>query len=345
MKKRIFGYFAFFLLVAGVVTVAVLIFDAVSASGNVAKIAIIMAAVVFGLSLVCTVIDSLRRKYFEEEPLERILEATKRISNGDFNVDLVPRHSEKNYNAFDVIMENINDMAAQLAKAESQSKDFVTNVSHELKTPLAVLQTSAAMLLSGKADEKETARLIEVIDLTVKRMTALVGEILDLSRLESAQLLPPRESVDIEDLVSSCAISFEELLDAKNLRLEADLEPGLKLLSVRSYLKLIFDNLISNAVKFSYDGGKIELESRRIDGGAMISVRDHGVGIDKQTGERIFEKFYQGDASRKQEGSGIGLAIVKKAIDRLGGTISVQSVPKEGSCFTVVLHDLAQNES
>ncbi|MCM1306628.1 MAG: HAMP domain-containing histidine kinase [Bacteroides sp.] len=335
-RRSMWSYFSIFLLVAGVATGSVLVYDAINKTTDNAVTIIVTTCVIFALALVCTIVDILRRKYTVEIPVANILEATKEIARGNLSVRLTPRHTYKRYDQYDLIIEDINDMAKQLSKAETMKTDFVSNVSHELKTPLAILQNYAHALKGKNLDEATRDKYLDEIECASKRMTTLVTNILNLNKLENQQLAPERTSFNLQELLINCVLGFEEIIDGKHLEPICDFE-DITIVSSAGYLELIFNNLLSNAIKFSEEGGKIVLTLKRIGEFAVIGVQDFGLGMSHETGMHIFDRFYQGDTSHAQEGNGLGLAIVKRVIDLLGGEISVESKLGEGSKFTVKL--------
>lgn len=336
MRKSLLSYFSIFLLVAAVATGAVLVYDAVNKTTDDLVTAIIMACVIFMLALICSIVDMLRRKWTVDEPVERILEATKEIARGNLSYRLVPSHTYKRYDQYDLIMEDINDMARQLSKAETMKADFVSNVSHELKTPLAILQNYSHALKDKNIDEATRDKYLDVIESASKRMSTLVTNILSLNKLENQQLKPELAPIDLKEMLIGTVLSFEELLDSKGIEPICELEE-MTVVSSHGYLELIWNNLISNAIKFSDEGGRIIVSLKREGDCAVVDVRDFGCGMSQETGQHIFDRFYQGDTSHAQEGNGLGLAIVKRVIDLLGGEISVESKIGEGSKFTVRL--------
>ena len=337
MRKSLLSYFSIFLLVAAVATGAVLVYDAVNKTTDDVVTAIVMTCVIFMLALVCAIVDILRRKWTVDEPVERILEATKEIARGNLSYRLVPSHTYKRYDQYDLIMEDINDMARQLSKAETMKADFVSNVSHELKTPLAILQNYSHALKDKSLDEATRDKYLDVIEAASKRMSTLVSNILSLNKLENQQLKPELAPIDLKEMLIGTVLSFEELLDSKGIEPVCELE-DMTVVSSYGYLELIWNNLISNAIKFSEECGKIIVSLKREGDCAIVGVRDFGCGMSQETGQHIFDRFYQGDTSHAQEGNGLGLAIVKRVIDLLGGEISVESKLGEGSEFTVRLH-------
>lgn len=334
--RSMWSYFSMFLLVAGVATGSVLVYDAINKTTDNAVTVIVTTCVIFAFALICTIVDMVRRKYTVDIPVEGILEATKEIARGNLSVRLTPRHTYKRYDQYDLIMEDINNMAKQLSKAETMKTDFVSNVSHELKTPLAILQSYAHALKGKSLDEATRERYLDEIEHASKRMSTLVTNILSLNKLENQQLAPETAPVDLKELVINCVLGFEEPLDSKGLEPIFELD-DVTIISSAGYLELIFNNLLSNAIKFSEEGGRIIVTLKRSGDFAVVVVQDFGMGMSKETGMHIFDRFYQGDTSHAQEGNGLGLAIVRRVIDLLGGEISVESNLGQGSKFTVRL--------
>ncbi|MBD5091828.1 MAG: HAMP domain-containing histidine kinase [Clostridiales bacterium] len=334
LKRSLWSYLSIFVFVAAIATGAVLIYSAVDKAASHDETVIVMTCVIFVLALVCTIVDVVRQKKTVEEPVERILEATKEIARGNLSVKLVPFHTYKRYDQYDLIIEDINDMTKQLSKAETMKADFVSNVSHELKTPLAILQNYAHALKNDGLDAATRDKYLDVIEATSKRMTTLVTNILSLNKLENQQLKPELERIDLKEMLINTVLGFEELMDKKSIEPICELDE-VCVMSSYGYLELIWNNLLSNAIKFSNEGGKVVVSLKKENNCAVVSVQDFGLGMSSETGQHIFDKFYQGDTSHAQEGNGLGLAIVKRIIDLLGGEISVESKLGAGSKFTV----------
>ena len=233
-------------------------------------------------------------------------------------------------------MDNINRMAAELSASDTVGRDFVSNVSHEFKTPLAVIQNYATALQNEGLDDETRARYTDVLVATSRRLTELVTNILRLNKLESRQLRTAREPVRLDESIAQAVLSFEDAIEEKNIALDCDLDE-MTVLSDAGCLGIVWSNLLSNAVKFTEPGGRVRVTLRRENGCAVVAVEDSGCGISAETGRHIFDKFYQGDTSHAKEGNGLGLALVKKVIDILGGDISVESEEGRGSTFTVRL--------
>lgn len=342
MKKRrnglnnFIGAVIFFLTITIVVMSAVLIFSAVEQSGNKTTIALVMFAVIVFLAAVCTVVDWLRRKITVDRPVQKILEATDKIASGDFSVRLDIRHPVNRYDEYDCIMENFNKMAAELSRTEVLHTDFISNVSHEIKTPLAIIQNYAASLQNKNLDDRTREKYAQTLVGASKRLTALITNILKLNKLENQEIKPEYETVNLTETLAETVLGFEELIENKGLELECDFDEDVIIFSSPSYLETVWNNLLSNAVKFT-EKGKISVSLKKEKGQAVVKVSDTGCGISSETGKHIFEKFYQGDTSHSQEGNGLGLALVKKVIDITGGTIAVNSELGKGTTFTITL--------
>ncbi len=332
------GALLFFLLIAFIIQIAVLVFDYIDdRTQNNGLIALLMLVVILILAALCTVIDIVRRKLTVEKPLQKILQATEEIAEGDFSVRLESTHPYGKYDPYDLIMENINVMAAELGKTELLKTDFISNVSHELKTPLTVIRSYAKLLEREDLDGETRQKYAKAVQSASERLSDLITNILRLNKLEHQQIQAEYERFDLAELLAETAVQFEERIEEKGLEFLCDLEENILVYSSKSYLEIVCSNLLSNAVKFTDEGGRVALSLKKEGDRAQICVSDSGCGIPAEVGARIFEKFYQADTSRAKEGNGLGLALVKKVVDVLGGEISVDSEVGKGTVFTVGL--------
>lgn len=332
----IVAYAVRFLAVAAIITVAVFVQKAASeafADDTGAVAAVMLVAVVF-LSLALTVFELLLRKVTVDRPVGRIADMARRIAEGDFSARADAAHVYGNYDVYDRILLDLNRAAEELAEAEKARLSFISNVSHEIKTPLAVIQSYAQALSKDGLDEKTRGEYLEVLRQAAQRLAALVHNVLRLNRLEHRKL-GANSDVRLDEQLAQCILQFEETIEAKGLELSCDLEEAI-IRSDAGCLELVWNNLLSNAVKFT-DSGRISVMLGREHGRAVVTVSDTGCGMSAETGRHIFEQFYQGDTSHAKEGNGLGLALVKKVIDVLGGEISVESEEGRGSTFRVTL--------
>ena len=285
------------------------------------------------ISLVITVFDALRRKYLIYKPVDEILEITNKITRGNFNINFKPRK----FSIFNKIGTDLTVMAEELSSIETLRTDFVANVSHELKTPLAVLQNYGSLLEEPNLSEEKRLEYAKSINRVTKHLSELITNILKLSKLETQKIQPLTKNCNLSEMLCECLISFESEWEKKSLEIETDIEDDIYIRTDSEMLQLVWANLFSNAIKFTPDGGKINVTLHRNKNGVTVSVADTGCGMDENTMKHIFDKFYQGDTSHSVKGNGLGLALVKRVIDILNGEITVESTPGEGSTFTVKL--------
>lgn len=295
----------------------------------------VMGAIILG-AIICSIIDIYRRKNLVQKPVRMILDATKKIASGDFSVKLIPINEYAKYTEYDLIFENINIMTKELAKNEMINNDFISNVSHEIKTPLSVIQNYATVLKDDKLDKEKRQQYLNNLIIQTKKLSNLISNILKLNKLENQRIVPEIEEFDLAELLRVIILNYESLFENKQIELKCDIS-DIKIESSASLLEIVLNNLISNAIKFTDVGGTISVNLKQEFPYVVIEVEDSGCGISKEVGEHLFDKFYQGDTSHSSEGNGLGLALVKRVIDLIGGEISVKSKLGKGSTFIVKL--------
>lgn len=288
-------------------------------------------AVAAGLTLL--LVRMIMRAY--DEPLQEISNATKRIAEGDFSVQIASTHSDGQINYLNVIVSDINTMARELASIETLKTDFISNVSHELKTPLAVIQNYARLLQSENMTDEEREEYAKAITSATSRMNGLITNILRLNRLENHQLDARRQRFDLGAQLGECLLQFENVWEQKQIDIEVDTADDVMVHSDSELLSFVWNNILSNAFKFTEKGGKVWVSLEADETYAVVKIADTGCGMSEETGKHIFDKFYQGDTSHATQGNGLGLALVKRIIDIVDGEISVSSVIGQGSAFTV----------
>jgi len=286
-----------------------------------------------GLSMA---IIAIFRQVSWRRPLRIFSEATKKIAMGDFSVRIPPLRKDGKKDFVEVLFDDFNTMVKELSSIETMKNDFIANVSHEIKTPLSVIQSYAIALQKNSLQAEERKEYVQTIVEAAQNLTALITNILKLNKLENQGIIPEAKPFDLSEHIRRCAVAVEELWEQKDISFEADLDE-INVCYDESLLEIVWNNLLSNAVKFTNPGGKIMVSLKALDGLAVVSVTDTGIGMDKETQKHIFDKFFQGDTSRAVEGNGLGLSLVKKTIELLDGTIVVDSAPGHGSTFTVCL--------
>lgn len=337
-RASLLGVISFFAMITVVVSLAILIFSAVedACGGNKSVIAGMIFSVIIALSAICTAIDYIRRRLMIDKPVQKILNATNKITAGDFSARLEITHTINHYDEYDYIMENLNKMATELSRTEVLHSDFISNVSHEIKTPLAIIQNYATTLQNENLDKQTRVKYARTLADASKRLTMLITNILKLNKLENQAIKPEYETINLTEMLAEVVLGYEEIIENKGLELVCDFDEDVIIKSTPSYLEIVWNNLLSNAVKFT-QSGKISVSLKQENDTVVVKVSDTGCGISSETGKHIFEKFYQGDTSHSQEGNGLGLALVKKVIDIIGGKIEVDSAAGVGTTFSISL--------
>lgn len=331
-------YLIFFLFIAFVVSACFLLFLRTMhfESTNLARSALLTLGNVILLSFACSVFDGIRHKKTVEEPVRRILQATHQLTQGDFSARIQPLHESGEMNELDLIIHDFNKMAEELSGLETLRTDFVANVSHELKTPLAVMQNYAVMLQAPNLPDAQRMEYARAVADGSRRLSELITNILRLNKLENQNIYPDAKSYNLGEQLRECILAQESMWERKNIQMEIDIDDVI-VEADGELLSLVWNNLLSNAIKFTDEGGTITVKAKEEAEWMMVSVTDTGCGMNAETGRHIFEKFYQGDGSHGTQGNGLGLALVKRAIEITGGEISVQSALGVGSTFVVRL--------
>lgn len=348
MKKALltlYHYFSFFIFMAFLITCCMMLFLNTMATtmeisfteGDIRTAAIITFGNVVFLSLICTMIDAIRRKLTIDRPVKRIVAAAEQIAKGDYSVRIPRLNTLNRADGLDEIIECYNKMAEELSGIETLQTDFIANVSHELKTPLSVMQNYGTLLQQPDLSEEDRIKYAKAMGDASRRLADLIGNILKLNKLENQQIYPESEEYDLTGQLCECLLRFENIWEEKNIDIETNLTEDVKINADPELLSLVWNNLFSNAFKFTENGGKVGISLEVVDGVAVIKVSDTGCGISAEVGKHIFDKFYQGDTSHATQGNGLGLALVRRVVSIVGGDIAVASEVGVGSTFTVKL--------
>ena len=271
-----------------------------------------------------------------EEPMHRLAQATEQVAGGDFSVYIPPLHTSDKLDYMDLMLIDFNKMVEELGSIETLKTDFFSNVSHEIKTPLAAIQNNAELLRMEELTEKQRD-YADTIYQSSRRLSALISNILKLNKLEKQNITPDIQVYDVCAQLAECALGFEQAWEQKELEFDADMEDRAEIAADPALMELVWNNLFSNAVKFTETGGGITLTETSDADRVYVSVRDTGCGMSEETQTHIFEKFYQGDTSHAMAGNGLGLALALRVLQLNNFQIKVESAPGRGSAFTVIM--------
>lgn len=336
------NYVVFFLTVAFAVSCCMLLFistladtmglvftrENIGAAAKVTFFNVLLLTFLFGT------VDYIRRRLMVDRPTGRIIAATEKIMSGDFSVRVKPMHGA-GMEGFNRIGQAINQMAQELSGLETLRTDFVANVSHEMKTPLAVMQNYGTLLQAQALSEEKRMEYARGVTDASRRLSEMMTNILKLNRLENQQIFPQITRFDLGEQLCGCLLQFENVWEAKNIAIDTQIAEEIPVEADGELLSLVWNNLLSNAFKFTEPGGSVSVSMTATDHHAIVQVKDTGCGMTAEVGQHIFEKFYQGDTSHSVQGNGLGLALVKRVMDILKGQITVESTLGQGTTFTV----------
>lgn len=270
-----------------------------------------------------------------DEPMKQLAQATDKVANGDFSVYVPVLHTADKADYMDVMIGDFNRMVEELGSIETLKTEFFSNVSHEIKTPLAVMQNTAELLRNEGLPPMQRQEYVENIIQASKRLSTLITNILKLNKLEKQTISPEVSSYDICAQLIECALLFESVWEEKEIEFIPDIEEQTNVYADASLMELVWNNLLSNAFKFTPTGGTVTLTQSSSVEAVTVSISDTGQGMDGETVRHVFDKFYQGDTSHATEGNGLGLALAQRVLELMDCSITVTSKLGEGTTFTV----------
>ena len=271
------------------------------------------------------------------KPLLILAHAACEVAGGNYKIQLPPHRSDGKVDEIDALYQDFNTMIKELDSTEILKSSFISNISHELKTPIAIISNYATLLAEGNLSEKERLEYLEKIKITVGDLAELISNILQISKLDNDQIKVNIESFNYSEEVIQCILARESILDEKNIDLQLDIPDEMYMESDLGLLKIVINNILSNAIKFTPENGCIHISLVEDERFARLSIADSGIGMTEDTIKHIFDKFYQADTSHKMKGNGLGLAMARKIVQLLNGSIEVNSKENIGSTFTVNL--------
>lgn len=330
------GYLVMFLLTAFVCSAALVVYMAQTGVPENRLFIFSMVGLVLALSAAGVGVFALIRRNLLR-PVRKLSEAAQQVAKGDFSVRLAPMRKDGMKDEFEVLFDDFNTMTEELSSTETLKTDFISNVSHEMKTPLAVIKNYAELLQAPELSEDDRLEYAQSVEEAASKMTELITNILRLNRIENQKIVPEIKRYDVCRQLADCLLQFESRWEEKRIEPDFDLEDSAYVSADESLLELVWNNLMSNAIKFTEPGGSVTVRQRTEGYKVVVSFTDTGCGISEEAQARIFDKFYQGDTSHATEGNGLGLALVKRVMALLGGEIAVESELGKGSTFTVSL--------
>lgn len=265
-------------------------------------------------------------------PIQVLTAANARVQDGDFDVRL-PSDIPGEVGG---LLRSFNAMTESLGKTAYIQKDFISSISHEFKTPIASIRGFAKLLQMPGITEEQRNEYISLIAQESDRLSRLSETLLRLTALEQQTAPANISHFSLNEQLRQVILRLEPTWSSKAIVWQLELDDEANIASDEALLNHVWINLIQNAIKFSPDGSEIAVHVSA-DAAVHVEITDHGCGMDSETVERIFDRFYQADKSRKQEGVGLGLCLTKRILDMLGGSIAVTSAPGEGSTFLVTL--------
>ena len=292
---------------------------------------LILDLVIISLT-VGSVVTTFVAKYFFN-PIKKLRGAMEKVADGDFSVRL------EDYSSSNEIMEvysGFNLMAGELAATEILQTDFVSNVSHEFKTPINAIEGYSTLLQDSDNLTAEQREYVEKILFNTNRLSTLVGSVLLLSKIENQAIATGQTTYRLDEQIRQSIVALEPAWEKKGTEFDVELD-SVDYVGNEPMMRHVWDNLIGNAVKFGPEGGLVSIRLEKQADLAVVTVSDQGPGLTEEARKHIFDKFYQADSSHKQEGNGLGLPLVKKILDITGDEISAANLPTGGCCFTVKL--------
>ena len=296
------------------------------------KIPILIELIVPSL-IIGSLVTAFMSKWFFD-PIKELRHAMEKVADGDFTVRLETRSSSKEVRE---IYSGFNLMTSELNAIEILQTDFVSNVSHEFKTPINAIEGYSMLLQDNENLSEEQKQYVDKIIFNTKRLSTLVGSILLLSKIENQSIPINRTSYRLDEQIRQSIVALEPAWSQKDIEFDVEMD-SIEYTGNENMMRHVWDNLIGNAVKFNPECGIVRIRLSKRSEGVVFTVEDSGPGISDEAKKHIFDKFYQGDSSHKDEGNGLGLALVKKILAASDGEISAENLDGGGCRFTVILH-------
>ena len=284
-----------------------------------------------GLNMALIFFFKFSKKFLK--PIHELKKGMDQVKNGNFNI----RIENEFHNETQDLINNFNLMVEELQKSETLKSDFISNVSHEFKTPLSSIQGYATLLQDESLSKEDKDKYTKYIIDSTQKLNVLISNILKISKIDNQKIVIEQELFELDEQIREVVLSLEKEWTNKNIELDIDLDE-VSIRTDKTLLSHVWSNIIGNAIKYSYDNSKIEIKLRNENDKIKVTIKDYGIGIEEEKIPYIFNKFYQGDTSHSNEGNGLGLALVKGIVDLINGKIEVHSEVNKGTEFIVTLN-------
>ena len=265
-------------------------------------------------------------------PIEQINEATKKVALGEYDIELETKREDE----IGELTNNFNKMTRGLKSTENLQKEFINNVSHEIKTPVSSIEGFAKFLKDKNLTDEEREEYANIIIEEAKRLENLTGKILKLSKLNNQEIITNKQEIEVAEQIRKAISLLEPKWSKKDIKMNVSLEEKV-FLGDEDLIFQVWVNIIDNAIKFSNEGGSIDIKVYEQDRNINIEIKDHGIGMKEEELEKVYDRFYQIDRSHSKEGSGLGLAIVKRIVELSEGKIEIKSKENKGTTVIVKL--------
>ena len=286
---------------------------------------------IFSLVIALIATHFLSKMFFD--PIKELREGMQKIADGNFDTRLETKSTS---DEIQEVFAGFNMMAGELGATEILQTDFVSNVSHEFKTPINAIEGYTMLLQSTENIDETENEYIEKILFNTRRLSSLVSNILLLSKLENQSIQTHREKYALDEQIREDILALESLWEPKDIEFDVDLD-AVRFYGNKNVLHHVWSNLLSNAIKFSPNGGTIKMRLYKENEKIVFLIEDNGPGLSEEAKKHLFDKFYQADTSHKEEGNGLGLALVKNIVSICDGEISAENLDVGGCRFTVTL--------
>jgi len=271
------------------------------------------------------------------KPMHEIRKVARKVAEGDFTVRVNSQRTDDKKDDVEILIDDFNKMIEELATIETLKGDFIANISHEIKTPLAVIQSYAAAMQKISLPMDKRMEYTDTILEASKKLSTLVTTVLKLNKLDIQEIIQ-KHSYSLDEQLRCSILALEEVFEKKDIMLDVQLDEVM-ITTDENLMEMVWNNLLTNAIKFTKSKGIVTIRLKKENGEIIVSISDTGCGISAKSIEHVFDRFYQGDTSHFAIGNGLGLSLVKRVIELVEGEIKVTSEYGIGTEFTIILKE------